>query len=900
MKENEPTPPRWADRLLEWLCAPHLLEEVQGDLHERFARRVTLFGLGSARRQYAWEVLGFLQPIFLKRQPREYSSPSFNSPAMLRNYVKIAWRNLANNKAFSFINIVGLAAGLSCCMLISLYLYDELRYDTKHADGEHIYQIGTVFVSPEGETKTAATPYAVADALQLEYPEISSTTRLVGLFVDDKTLLRYDDGASKSQVFYETKGYLADPTFFSFFTYNFVEGNGKTALKAPNSIVLSEEIARKLFGSKSALSKVIHVESNTNGDGNYTVTGVFRPGSIPSHIDGRFFISFAGGSLSQYVKSQTGMAGNNIFFTYLKLKPGTDAKKLEAKLPAFVEKYMRKDLQAASYDKRQFLTAVSDIHLHTDLTHNVTPNGNLTYLYILGSIALFTLLIACINFMNLSTARSSKRSGEVGIRKVMGAEKGALIGQFMGESLLLSLFAFLLAVGFTLLLMPLFEQVSGKTLRFSLSQNLTLLSCFFGLSLLAGLLAGSYPAFYLSSFQPIMVLKGRFTNSLAAVSLRRGLVVFQFTMSVVLIIASVVIGKQMNFLRSADLGFTKDQQIIIPLRSGAAKASYPALKTALSNLTQIESVGASAYYPGIFNPEDGIFYGEKQAATDIKRTSTTRTNRIDIDYLTTLSIKPVAGRLFSRQFPADSSEGIILNEQAVKQFGYASAQEAIGRKAYTDRNGVRVGFTIVGVVKDFHFEDLHLPITPYAFTLNGSPNYNYVVAHAKQGSIQPTLQSIESTWQKLNPAEPFEFSFLDEEFQKNYVAENRLSTIVGYFTFIAILISCLGLFGLASFNVEQRTKEIGIRKVLGASVGNVALLVSHDFFKLVFIAIVIASPLAWYVMTKWLQNFAYQTQIGLSVFLITTLSALLITGLTVSFQSIKAALMNPVKSLRSE
>ena len=819
---------------------------------------------------------------------------------MFRNYFKIAWRNLIKNKVFSLINIVGLAAGLSCCMLIGLYVYDELSYDTQHPDVGQLYQIGTVFVRPDGETKTAATPYPVADALQLEYPEIASTTRLVGLFTEDKTLLRYDAAPGKSTVFYETNGYLADPTFFSFFAYDFIEGNGTQALKNPNNLVLSEEIARKLFGNQSALNKVVHLESNTNGAGNYTVTGVFRPGNIPSHINARFFISFAGGGLSQYVKSQTGMAGNNLFFTYLKLKPGTNAHKLEAKLPAFVEKYMRKDLQAASFDKRQFLTAVTDIHLYTDLTYNVSPNGSITYVYILLSIAVFTLLIACINFMNLSTAQSAKRAGEVGVRKVLGADRGSLIGQFLSESLLFSVFAFCLAIVFSLLLLPIFERVSGKTVHFSPAQNGAVLGGFLLVSLLAGLLAGSYPAFYLSSFRPILVLKGgaigRAANALAAVSLRKGLVVFQFTLSVVLIIASVVIGRQMNYLRAADLGFTKDQQIIISLRSTAAKASYTALKNSLINTTQIQSVGASAYYPGIFNPEDANFYGEGHTVSDAQRT---RTNRIDFDYLNTLAIEPVAGRLFSPQFAADTN-GIVVNEQAVKAWGYKSAQEAVGKKAYTNRSGERVGFTIVGVVRDFHFEDLHLPITPFAFTLDERKNYNYLVAHARAGQLQPVLKVLETTWHKLNPGEPFEYSFLDEEFQKNYVAENRLSTVVGYFTFIAILISCLGLFGLASFNVEQRIKEIGVRKVLGASVSSVVLLLSREFLTLVLIAVVIASPLAWFIMNKWLQNFAYQVQIGLSVFLITTLAALLITLVTVSFQAIKAALMNPVKSLRSE
>ena len=820
---------------------------------------------------------------------------------MLRNYFKIAWRNLAKHKAFSFINIVGLAAGLSCSMLISLYLYDELSYDTQHKDVTQLYQIGTVLVRPDGEQKTAATPYGVADALRQEYPEIAATTRLVGLFVEDKTLLRYDAPGNKRRVFYETDGYLADPTFFSFFTYNFLEGRGESALTAPNAIVLSEEIARKLFGNQPALNKVVHVESNTNGNSDYTVTGVFRPGSVPSHINARFFLSFAGGALSQYVKSQTGMAGNNMFFTYLKLKPGTDARKVEAKLPGFVNKYMRKDLTTAGFDKRQFLTAVPDIHLHTDLTHNVTPNGSMTYLYILFSIAVFTLLIACINFMNLSTARSSNRSGEVGIRKALGAGQGSLVRQFLGESFLFSFFAFLLSMAITWLLIPVFEEVSGKTVNFSPAQILVLLGVFFGLSLFAGLLAGSYPAFYLASFQPILALKGRVASSktgpLAAVSLRRGLVVFQFTLSVMLIIASLVIGQQMTFLRSANLGFAKDQQLVIPLRSTTAKASYTPLKSALAGNTQITSVGASAYYPGIFNPEDANFFGEGQHVQEGKRT---RTNRIDFDYLNTLAIRPVAGRLFSSAFPADTNERIIVNEQAVKELGYKSAQAAIGQKAYTERSGTREGFTIVGVVKDFHFEDLHLPITPYAFTLNPGGTYNYMVAHVKAGDMQSVLRSVESVWQKTNPGEPFAYSFLDEEFQKNYVAESRLATVVGYFTFIAILISCLGLFGLASFNVEQRTKEIGIRKVLGATVSNVVLLLSGDFLKLVLIALVLASPLAWYVMHRWLENFAYQITIGWSVFLLTALVALLVTIATVSYQSIRAALMNPVKSLRSE
>lgn len=817
---------------------------------------------------------------------------------MLINYFKIAWRNLMKNKVFSFINVFGLSAGLASCMLICLYVYDELNFDKQHKNVENLYQVGTVFVRSDGETNTPCVPAATAEALRHEFPEVVNTTRLVPLFVDDKTLVKYEEnGMNKS--FYETKGYLADSTFFSFFNYDFVEGKDKTALNMPNCIVIAEDMARKIFGKQSALNKVLHIESNTNGNGNFTVTGVFKPSKMPSHINGRFFMSFKGGALEDYTKSQTSMAGNNMFFTYIELRDGADPQRMEAKFPAFVDKYMGNDLKKAGFGKKQFLTPVKDIHLSAKLPDNVTPSGSWTYIYILLSIALFTLLIACINFMNLSTARSSKRSNEVGIRKVLGAERNGLIYQFLRESVLLSCIAF----GFSLLIVkgltPVFEDVSGKTFSFTPPQYFGLLGIFFLLSLVAGLLAGSYPAFYLSSFKPIKVLKGRLSNSLAVASLRKGLVVFQFTISVILIVASVVIAKQMNFLRSTDLGFAKDQQIIIPLRSEVAKKSYTALKNALGSSSQIQSVGASAYYPGIFNPESANYFREGQTVDDSKLTFT---NRIDMDYLKTLGIQTVAGRVFSSEFKGDSSNMIVLNEQAIRELGFESAQAAVGKKVITQRQTLQAALEIIGVVKDFHFEDLKTAIKPFGFTLNerNDGNYNYMITHTKAGDISSILTTIESNWQKLNPNEAFEYSFLDDDFQKNYKAESRLSAIVSYFTLVAILISCLGLFGLATFSAEQRTKEIGIRKVLGASVGGIVALLSKDFIKLVALAIVIASPIAWFVMNQWLQDFAYRLPISWTVFAITAALALLIAFVTIGFQAIRAAVANPVESLSNE
>ena len=817
---------------------------------------------------------------------------------MFRNYLKIAWRSLMKNKTFSFINIFGLSVGLTCCMLITIYLYHEVSYDKYHKNIDQLYQLGTTFVGNGKESNTPNTPAPMAAAMHKEFPEINGTARLMPLFGDDKTLLQYRAANEEPKSFYERKGYLADASFFTLFNYHFIEGNPATALQEPNSLVLSEEIAKKFFGNQPALNKSIHINSNTNGEFDFKVTGVYRPAK-PTQIDARFFLSIPGGDMEQFINQQTDMVSNNMFNTFLLLKPGSDAKKLEAKFPSFVDKYLGTGLKAAGFYKKQFLVAVKDLHLYTGMSNDMASSGTVskTYLYILGSIALFTLLIACINFMNLSTARSSKRSAEVGVRKVLGAQKQSLVKQFLGESLLMSTIAFVLALGITQLLLPAFSHVSGRNLSLHFSQQWFIVVGFFILSIITGLLAGSYPAFYLSSFQPVKVLKGRFTNSMSAIALRKGLVIFQFIISVVLIVASVVILNQMNYLRSTDLGFAKDQQIVIPLRSTTAKSIYASLKNEIRNNPLVQNVGATLFYPGIVNPSDMGLYKEGKTVNDA---ADVHTNWVDESLLQTLGITAVAGRLFSKEFPGDTNNRMILNEAAIRKMGFSTAQEAVGGKVKFDWRGESYSWTIIGVVKDFHFQDLHVPIEPYGFQLNNRPNFNYIIAHAKARDVASLVKSVGASWHQLNPNEPFEYSFLDEDFQKNYEAENRLASIVGYFTIIAILISCLGLFGLATFSAEQRTKEIGVRKVLGASVTGIVALLSKDFLKLVAISIVVASPIAWWVMHKWLQDFAYRINIGWMVFVITTVLALAIALITISFQAIKAAVANPVKSLRTE
>lgn len=815
---------------------------------------------------------------------------------MIKTYIKLALRSLLKNRAFSFINIFGLAIGLTCCLLISLYIYHELSYDSHQKLGNRLYQLGTLSILEGKEERYGRTPAPIAKAMQLEYPEIEKTARLINAFQDDKTLFQYREG-NQLKSFYEDKGYLADSTFFQLFTYRFKEGNPATALQDPSSVVISEDIAKKLFGNAPALNKVVHVNSTTNGAFDFKVTGVFIPSATPSHIDARFFMSMQGGEVGPWVRQLTGMVNNNMFFTYLLLKPRTEAKGLQNKFDAFIQKYAGADLKASGRDRKQYLTPVRDIHLFANDEGNVTEGGNVSSLYILASIAFVTLLIACVNFMNLSTARSSKRAIEIGVRKVLGAEKNALIRQFLWEAILLSLIAFVFSLAFTAVLLPLFEQVAGKQFAFTTTQYVLLIAGFLAITIIAGFIAGVYPAFYLSAFKPVKVLKGKFTNSLAAISLRKGLVVFQFVISVALIVASVTISNQMRYLRNKDLGFEKDQQIVIPLRTTTSKSIYPTLKNELVASPAIAGAGASIYYPGIANVTDWLLYKQGTPPDQTKRIYM---NWVDDSYLQNLSIKPVAGRLFSKEFPADTSDRLVINEQAVKHFGFASAEDAIGKNLVMMWDGEENLFPIVGVVNNFHFQELHSEIDSYGFLLSRNPDYNYLIAHAKGGNIKQALTAVASAWKKLNPNEPFEYSFMDDDFQKNYFAEERLAAIIRYFTIVAIFISCLGLFGLTTFSVEQRTKEIGIRKVLGASTPGIVTLLSKDFLKLVVLSFFIASPIAWYFMNSWLQNFAYKTPFTIWIVVIGWAIALLIAFLTISIQAIKVALTNPVKNLRTE
>ncbi|MDY8137529.1 ABC transporter permease [Aquimarina sp. 2201CG5-10] len=803
---------------------------------------------------------------------------------MIRNYIKIAWRNLLKNKMFSFINIFGLSIGLATCFLLLLYVFNELSYDKHHKDVNSIYRIAL----ETKDEKWAATPAPVAQALKTDFNEIEEVTRVLNFPTVDRLLLKNEKDDTQ---FYETNGYYADASFFKVFTYNFKFGDSNTALEKPNTVVISESIATKMFGDQNPIDKTISI-GIPYGTFDYTIKGVFKD-VYKSHVNPNLVLSMQNGDLGQWVKNQTNWANNNIFYTYLKFKKDTKLPSFTQKIPAFLDRNGGADLETINTSKSLFLQPIKDIYLKSSIGNEISSNGSMKYIYIFSSIAAFLLLIACINFMNLSTARSEKRAKEVGVRKVMGANKKTLIMQFLGESLLMCFIALTIALLIILLFLPVFNALTQKEL--DLFQNPMLIYWIIGLTIITGLLSGMYPAFYLSSFKPITVLKGKLINSISASSIRKGLVVFQFTISVSLILVAIVIWKQMNYLQNQDLGFKKDQQIIVPFRNPNVVKNYDALKNEILKNPKIASVSAGTTYPGFQLVQDKLFYSEGKTMED----------KVDIhfaqvydDYIETLGYKLLQGRSFTTQFPANNNS-IILNETAVAQLGYTT-ENAVGKKIYYEYEQERFDMEIVGVVKDFNYQSLHQAITPYGIVRLEQEQPNYLIANVKEGDFTTIVAGINTIWNKINSGTPFEFSFLDQDFQRNYNREKRTSDIITYFTAITVFIACLGLLGLASFSTEQRRKEVGIRRVLGASITSITALLSKDFLKLVIIAILIACPISYYLGYTWLQDFAYRININWWLFLAGGIIAICVALATVSFQVIKTAIISPVRSLRTE
>lgn len=809
---------------------------------------------------------------------------------MLRNYLKIAYRNLLRSKAFSAINIVGLSLGLATCLIIGLFVLDELSFDRFHEKADRIVRVTFRANMSGNKIEEANVMPPTAKTLQREYPEVLEATRLrqsMGF------KLVKDEGIIK-----ENAVAFVDSNFFQVFSFPLIKGNPKTALLRPNTLVISEQMAQKYFGNVDPIGKTLKSE----GYELLEITGVMADWPVNSHFHYDFLLSMAG-----LEEAQSNSWMRSEYFTYLVLPEGYDYHKLQAKLPQVVEKYMGPQIKQAfgmNYAEFQkkgnelglILQPLTDIHLRSDFAYDLGPSGDIRYVYIFGAIALFMLLIACINFMNLSTAGASKRAREVGIRKVMGSVKSTLIGQFLLESILLTAVALVLAVVLVWLALPFFNELADKNLTLSFIEVPWLLPGLLVLGLIVGILAGSYPAFFLSSFKPIAVLKGgthlNLSRGRRSIGLRGTLVVVQFCISIILIVGTTVVYQQLQFIQNTKLGYDKEQVLVVQgtYRLGQNEQLF---RKQLMQDSRVVDATLSGYVPaGPSLNNNFLVYGDDKVN---EFTKGIRYN-VDENYIPTLGMTMVAGRNFSPDFATDSS-GIILNETAAREMGWRAG--AIGHTVTQPNNqGAKTTYRVIGVVKDFHFKSLHERITPLMMTLGH--NGGAILAKVKARDLPALITSVEKQWKTLVADEPLDYTFLEENFNATYRAEQKTARILGLFAGLTIFVACLGLFGLATFTAEQRTKEIGVRKVLGASVTSVVALLSKDFLKLVAIAILIASPIAWYAMTAWLQDFAYKIDIAWWVFALAGLLAVGIALLTVSFQSVRAALMNPVKSLRSE
>lgn len=809
---------------------------------------------------------------------------------MLKNHIKIAVRNLWKKKFYSLINVLGLAVGIFCCIFIFLYVQDELSYDKFNTHSDRIYRVASDITFGGNHFELATAPAPMAYTLKDDFPEVREVTRFNN---QGDYLVRY-----KEQVFKEDNVVFADSTIFKVFTFQFIEGDPSTALTAPHSVVITQTAAEKYFGSEDPLGKTLRFDNSSD----MTVTGVVKDLPQNSHFHFPIYVS-----MSTFADSKNTWWLSNNYNTYLLLAEGTDAAEFEQKLNNHVLKnyvlpqalqllnVTEEDIASSGTDIHYYLQPLTDIHLYSNLTVELGVNGSIQYVYIFSAIAIFILLIACINFMNLSTARSAGRAREVGVRKVLGSGKSSLIGQFLFESVLLSMIAFLIAMAGVQIAMPYFNELSGKSFDPALFTNPELMIFLIASSLMIGLLAGIYPAFFLSSFQPVKVLKGSVSQGAKSKKLRSGLVVTQFAISIILIIGTVVIYQQLQFVQQKNPGYEKSQVLIVENAYGLEQ-NLPVFKENMKRLPQVENVTISSFLPVPSSRTDTPFYTGSQMTNE--NSVSMQIWNVDYDYIPTLKMEMADGRNFSRDMGTDSS-AIVINQKAADLFGF---ENPIGEEIRTlNEFGEDEGYTayhVIGVVEDFHFESMHQNIGALGLRLGRSSGLAAIRFDAAGAS--EIIQTARREWDKLAPDQPFSYTFMNSSFESMYRAEQRMGTIMTIFSALAIFVAYLGLFAMAAFSAEQRTKEIGVRKVLGATVTDIVSLLSKDYILLVLIGFAIAVPIAWYTMSGWLRDFAYRIDINIWMFIGAGAVTLVIALLTVSWQSIKAALMNPVKSLRNE
>lgn len=888
-------PPKLIWKFFRWFCRKDYLEEIEGDMIELFEKQYET-NPGKAKRRFAWSVIRYFRPGFIRSFSPLYNS---NTTTMFKNNVKIAWRNLKRQPFFTFLNTFGLAVGMAGTLLITLFIHDELSFDRMFSDADRIYRVN-ISNRTAGETNDyASVSGPLANVMREDFPQAELVTR----FRESRSILLRKDESQKNVK--EEKVVGVDETFFEMFGIRLLQGNEATALREPRSLVLTPTAAEKHFPDGDAVGKSLIKD---NGEA-YLVTGIVEEMPKSSFLrDYHVFIS-----LSSYEDARSIAWNNWSYPTFVKLVPGADPETLQTFLGGVKDNYLIPwamtfipglTVESAKADEKEtgnFMRfgaiAMTDIHLHSpNIEGELNANSDIQNVYILSFIGFFLIVLASVNFMNLSTARSLKRAKEVGIRKTLGSSRSGLIRQFLTEAGLVSFISLLLAVIAAALALPYFNELSGKSIALPYAQPgfwLILLLT----TLILGLISGSYPAFLMSKFAPHNALKAGGENSLKGGKVRNLLVIVQFAVSIFLIASTLVVFQQLSFIQNKDLGFKKDQVLIID-DADAAGEQLESFKTEVARLSQVESVSLSSYLPTPSARNGITFFVDDATNTD--NAIIIGNWDIDHDYLPAIGLELIAGRNFNPQLKTDSSS-LIINESTLHMIG-GTAEEAIGRRMTNDfrrEDKENAHFmTVIGVVKNFHFESLRNGIDALSLTLG--KDANKAIIKLNPGDFAGSIAQIEELWEDVAPGQLFNYYFMDDSFNQTYEAEQRLGSIFITFTVLSLFIACLGLFGLAAFNAEKRSKEIGIRKVLGASVGQITYRLSIDFLKLVVFSIILSIPLAWYAMNQWLQDFSYRIEISWWIFALSALLAIAISILTVSQQSIRAALSNPVKSLKVE
>ncbi|MEL6191349.1 MAG: ABC transporter permease [Bacteroidota bacterium] len=887
---NQPNPPKWLVRLLTWFCREDLAEAVLGDIEELYARNQEKYGQRRAQAIYAWQVLMFFRPLLFKQNP---FSTITTQTLMYRHFFKIGLRILLKQKWYSLIKIGGLAMAITACMIIALFIRQELTYDQHYAEQDRIYRVirkSMNFQNPEGEkVRGVHFPAPFPEVLKNDYPELEEVGiyQTVSFFGAGENEVRI---VGQTQSFHESELMFADQGLLNILEIPFFLGDPQSALASPNTVVLSRSRAKKYFGAANPVGKTIIL--NNEEEALYTISGVMEDPLPTSHLKMHFVLSLAE---KEFYRGEKTNWRNSNYPTYVRVRPGTDMSALEEAINLTIDRYFLPAAEEANDDNvRAFMSSlelefqpVDEIHINLAEVRDDLSHGDIRYIWLFGAIGLFILIIAVINFVNLSTARSASRAKEVSLRKTLGTDRGSIVSQFLTESVLICLFGFLISLALLVLLLPAFNSMSGLSLSIPWTAWWLLpilLSAMLGI----GLLAGVYPSVYLSAFRPVEVMKGDLSRGKGSKHVRNGLVIFQFTVTISLLAATWVIDKQMGFMLNKKLGYEKDQVVLLQGAHTLEDKVYN-LKTELKRIPGVEEVSVSGFLPIENTNRNGNSFFLKGKEEDVPSISS-EIWTVDHDYVRAMGMSIIDGRDFDLSISADS-QAVVINQSMADAL---HVENPLGKQI---TNGWRT-WTVIGVMEDFHYENMKESIGPLCLHIGRSTRT--LVVKLDTENISSTIERITQSWDDFSPNQSVRYSFLDDSFAMMFTDVKRIGQLFKGFTLLAIVIACLGLLALSAFIAEQRSKEIGIRKVLGATVSNIVSMLSADFLKLVMIATLVAIPVAWWGMNQWLADFAYRIQIDWSVFFWTGVMALVLAFLTISFQSVKAALANPVDSLRNE